>query len=204
MVCLWCARCAQCAHSKCTQKIQKVCTVCTVCTNVNLFGTSFTKEHTLRTFGVFRHKMVHFFDEHTFGHEIHTKCNKFDLFFFLQKSVHSHFKSVHILPGLYIIMSTLVSAYYHIISHNLKEERPVYRAGSGQRRRAAVRPVPVTSPSPPVSQFKSAARGTVCTLSHNTSITQFERRKGRSAGPAAASAAGPPPGRSQSHHRVRR
>ena len=46
---------------------------------------------------------------------------------------------------------------------------------------AARPPVPVTSPSP--SQLKSAR---VCTLSHN--ITQFERRKGRSAGPAPAAA----------------
>jgi hypothetical protein len=61
----------------------------------------------------------------------------------------------------------------------------VRRAGCGQRRRADARPVPVTSPSPPVSRFKSAARGTVtvCTLSHN--IPQFERRKGWTAGPAA-------------------
>ena len=48
-------------------------------------------------------------------------------------------------------------------------------AGGGPA--AARPPVPVTSPSP--SQLKSAR---VCTLSHN--ITQFERRKGRSAGPA--------------------
>jgi hypothetical protein len=52
-------------------------------------------------------------------------------------------------------------------------------AGGGPA--AARPPVPVTSPSP--SQLKSAR---VCTLSQN--ITQFERRKGRSAGPAPAAA----------------
>ena len=54
-------------------------------------------------------------------------------------------------------------------------------AGGGPA--AARPPVPVTVTSPSPSQLKSAR---VCTLSHN--ITQFERRKGRSAGPAAAAA----------------
>ncbi len=60
---------------------------------------------------------------------------------------------------------------------NLNCSKLEMTAGGGPA--AARLPVPVTSPSP--SQLKSA-RVTVCTLSHN--ITQFERRKGRSAGPA--------------------
>ena len=49
-----------------------------------------------------------------------------------------------------------------------------------------------------MSQFKSAgaARGTVCTLSHN--ITQLESRKGRSAGLAAPPGQLRGPGRSES------
>ncbi len=61
-------------------------------------------------------------------------------------------------------------------------DRP--RPATPGRRQAGPSHIRVTeSASESVQALKSAARGTVCTLSHN--ITQLERRKGRAAGPPA-------------------
>jgi hypothetical protein len=153
--------------------------------------------------------MVHTFDEHTFGHKIHTKCNKFaQLMFFPKKVCTAILKVCTYFWFVYYYEHTCMCT----LSHNIPqfERRKGRSAGPAAAcgRPSAARPVPVTSPSPPVSRFKSAARGTVtvCTLSHN--ITPFERRKGRSAGPAAPTGQRRGPGRqagprAQSHHRVR-
>jgi hypothetical protein len=147
--------------------------------------------------------MVHTFDEHTFGHKIHTKCNKFAQFMFFPKKVCTTILKV-------CTYFWFVYYYEHTcmctLSHNVPqfERRKGRSAGPAAASAAGPPPgrsvVPVTSPSPPVSRFKSAARGTECTLSHN--ITPFERRKGRSAGPAAPPGQRRGPGRQAGPSRI--